>query len=57
VYKTTASAAQFENCILLQAFSPTQLQLTALRAQAKTLCITYLTNWHNSVIGYGLRTD
>jgi len=50
--KTAASAAQLGKCIML-----IDIQLLALScARTNKHFLAYLTSWHNSIIGYKLRT-
>jgi len=53
--KTAASVAQLTKCILLHAYSRTTFS-SQLRENKKNF-IAYLTSWHNSNLGYKLRTD
>jgi len=56
VNKTAASAAQLAKYILLHAYSGTN-KLALSCARTNKNFIAYLTNWHNNILGYKLRTD
>jgi len=54
VNKTEASVTQFAKCILLHTYNNCSSQL---REHKQKLYIAYLTNLHNCIFGYILRTD
>jgi len=56
VNKIAASAAQSAKCILLHANSRT-IALSSCASTIKNFHVAYLTSWHNSILGYKLRTD
>jgi len=55
VNKTAATAVQFAKCVFLHAYSRTTAG-SQLCEHKQKLHIAYLTCWHNSMLGYILRT-